>query len=77
MTTNTKQLSAQLAIFGAIDTMTAQSLWAIALQTLPPEQLRAMCIALPIKGAIAWACRDGLLALALERHAPPMGLGDK
>jgi len=68
MTTDILQLSAQLATFGAIDTMVAQSLWAIALKDLPPETLRELMAALPPTGAVAGACRDGLRSLALERH---------
>lgn len=75
--TNILQLSAQLATFGAIDTMAAQSLWAIALREMSAEQCRALIEALPKTGAVAGVCRNGLLSLALERHTVPMGLGGK
>jgi hypothetical protein len=75
--TNQLHLSAQLATLGSVDPQAAQSLWAIVLQSTPPDDLRRLMAALPPTGAVAEACRSGLLSLALERHTTPLTLGPK
>lgn len=75
--TNILHLSAQLATLGTTDPQAMQTAWAIALKQMPSDHVRELMAAMPPTGAVAEACRNGLLSLALERHTVPMGLGPK